>query len=264
MRSLIMLATVSALLVVPEAGASLRLSDGSHIRMEIMEGRAEIFSVLHLANDGEEEITGALLRLPRGATDFRPTEGVSLDPTSESAILAGPFSPGMKVVRLRFALPTDGDRLDFFWRPDLPMNPISAILPELPGMQAKGDSVVEVRSQEAEGLRLAVIDLLPRGGVITFSLQGLPMQRRIGSWLSLSLFTLVVFVGIFILLGAPTKEHSTTSLDERREGLLEELIQLDIDKREGLIDEDEHATDREAIIRRLASVLRDLEEAKGS
>ncbi|MFW6369112.1 MAG: hypothetical protein ACOC0J_00840 [Myxococcota bacterium] len=257
---LLALLSMAAALLPDPAHARLAAGEGSHIRMEILEDRAEIAQVLHLKNEGDTEFSppgGITIRLPEGAMDLREEEPVKAEASGTSALVSGPFAAGVTVVRLRYALPVQDGRVDFLQHLDLETGSMSVILPEMPGVVATGASVRGIAKREAEGMRFMVVGLAAEEGRLSFELEGLPVRSAWPRWTALFSSLAIVMGGLAMALRDLSHQRRSADRTQEKEEILEALALMEIDRERGIADHEQGSRRREALLARLASVLRE-------
>ncbi len=265
------LAIATAFCIVSPAAAkpapgALFLGEGSHIRLEILEDRVEVMQVLHVHNRKDtdyEPQMGLELGLPSGARQVQSNRKMLIDSSLDPVSIAGPFTPGVNLVRLRFVVPLKGQTLEYHQSFGIESEVMHVILPDIPGIDVSGRNVMNVARHHAEGLHLLVIDVGTHGGHLSFGLVGLPSRMEIGRWIALALAGIALFAGlVFGLLGGPRKDDHRARLEKEKGAILDEIEQLEIDRNEGIIDMPDYAVDHDDLLTRLTSILREL-EARG-
>jgi hypothetical protein len=246
---------------------ALSFLDASHLLVEIKEGELDITEVLLIHNGSGRTFApqgGLKIPLPQGARNIRGVGGEPVSEVEGGASVPGPFLPGESRASVRFSLPFSGDRVDFRQPLAVRADRLRVIVDEVPGMEVVGQNVLRADVRESDGRRLRLVEVDTSGGELRFSIQGLPHRANHGRWVASALAAGILILGfVFGAGGANAGGHDENlrkAAEAERAEILAELEQLEIDRAEGVIDEEDYVGDKEHLLGRLTTVLRSLED----
>ncbi len=249
--------------------SDLSLGSSSHLLVEYTGDALDITAIFDVVNGSKATFKteeGLLFPLPQGFTEVKGVGGKPLESNDRGAVVPWPLLPGSNEVQFRFKLPHQDGHVDYVQPLPIRAGRIRLIIDEAPELEVKGAQVLGQETRESQGRKLRVVELRPAEGTLRFTLEGVPYQRYVARWYAagLSLFLLLGGVALAITgRGGKTRDAARiAAVEQEKAALLAELEVLERERREGEIDDEAYAEDREAILENLAAVLRELEESE--
>lgn len=259
--------------VFEKTGGGATLSDisfgpSSHLVAELGDDYLDMTEVLDVVNGSKDTFApknGLVVPLPAGFYDVNGVNGKPIyTAPGVGARVPGPFMPGKTQAVITFKVPHDGHTLQYRQKLTVGMGTTQLIIEEAPGLSITGPAVGNQGSETNNGRELHVVELSTKSGAITFDAAGLPYRTYNARWVAVGTSLSIVLVGLVLALGANKKRDSMAAIRENleaeREELLADLEQLERDRADGEVDDDDYADDRQAILDRLADILRTLEQ----
>jgi len=224
----------------------------------------EVFSVVNSSENTYDPKGGLIIPLPKG---FYDVNGVNAKPIYTAkgvgARAPGPFMPGATQVVVTFKLPHSGHHMAFDQPLKIKMGTTQAIIEAAKDLKISGPAVLGEDTRSSEGRTFRAVQLSTNGGHIAFTLDGLPHRTYRSRWVALGFASFIVLAGLFMAFGggeARSQDRALrASLEAERDELLADLEQLERDKKDGSVADDDYREDRQEILDRLANVLRSLE-----
>ena len=224
----------------------------------------EVLSVVNGSQDTYDPKGGLVIPLPTGFYDVNGVNGKPVYTVDGVGARApGPFLPGRTQVVVTFKVPHAGHHLAYDQPLKIKMGTTQAIIEDAKDLKVTGPAVMGQDTRSSEGRQFRAVQLSTNGGNIAFTLDGLPHRTYRSRWVAAGLAGFLVLMGFVMALGGG-KERSQdrafkASLEAERDELLADLEQLERDKKDGSVGDDDYREDRQEILDRLANVLRSLE-----
>lgn len=253
--------------------SALRLGSGSHLIFETQDDHVQVIENLELVNPTQQPIdTGKGIRLPLAENALSPQlapngpSQLTLDAstTPAAAVWKGSLPPGALTISVGFSLKHHGE---VTFRQALPVqaDSLRVIALKLPTLKLDGVQDQSARTFNGRELIVASAILPGPGGVVEFSLSGLPRDlyqlRVAGAILALLVGIGFTYVAARGHVSEPGEQkESREALMARREKLLTELL-LAQDRESGEPAKDASAPrPSEKIVQKLEEVYRQLDE----
>lgn len=215
---------------------------------------------------------GLSVPLPAGFVGASVDEEMTLRVKVESDkgfVWRGPFPPGQRDFVAQFALPVVDGRVEF----DMPlphgMTGGRLVLEELPGMEVDLPDDAQARPIEREdGRRFVELrDIsIPPGQRLVFAIEGLPQRAAWQRWVRIAVGLVVVSLLLWILWGifagrggASAADAARRALQRERERLLDQLAELEADRRADRVEAKLYESQRTRLMERLEELYRELD-----
>jgi len=216
----------------------LQISSSSKLLIDLREDALAVMENLVLDNTSDKIFqagpAGLAVPLPAGANNLGALEGGAHLELSESAtmFLREAVPPqdahGIPVqARFGFFLPTTGEGSITIRQP-MPLgieNPV-VLVPEMhhlrlaaPGLQAMAPQT----DDRGAGMQIFQLASVPRNGVLTITVSGLPTRASLGKTIATALVAALVFAALLGLRRPRVEERS----DDRRERIFAELVDVE-------------------------------------
>ena len=246
----------------PAPGAVAFAGDSRFI-VQFSDDTLEVFYLLDIVNTGPQPVTTEPLvfDLPPGATDAAVLEGSSQQAEARGSrvIISGPFQPGTTSVQVAYNLPASGDRLVISQKLPASLGQLLIAVQKVGGVRVTSNQVGDQREVSDQGRTfvMATGPTVRAGDSVTFELTGLPYQ---GTWprdLALALALVVLAVGGWSAIRTPDRTGPAAErrrLENRRERIFRELLQIDTEQGTGAIDADQSATRRAELVAELERI----------
>jgi hypothetical protein len=263
----------------------VRIGAGSHLIIELQDDTVQVLENLLLQNPTEQTVDpgaeGLRLPLPAGALSPQvlPGQGgqsppVSIDvsrPGEAAAVWKGPMPPGVTEIRIGFILRHSGE-IRFRQTAALDFDSLRIIVERGPEMKIEAPGY-ESEARKFNGRDLFLLSGPPpkAGGVIEFTLTGLPYNAPTLRWLAAALaLGILGGLGLLAYHGRPAQGTDQgggadqggagtdrSALERRRKALLSQIAEIDAGegkRRKG--------KDREQLMKELEGIYRALQTAE--
>ncbi len=262
----------AAAAAAPASKGVVVFGNDSRVLMQFTDDSLQVFYVLNIVNNARTrvDIGGPLIiNLPREAGGAAVMEGSSPSATASGSrvTITGPFAAGTTSVQIAYRLRYDDANFTFSqtW-PAAFQQAIVAVekVGNLKMSSAQLTSTSEVPTEGGSVFTLGNGPSLAAGDTLTVNLSNLPFHSRTPRYVALGLAGAILALGIWLSLGAQAKRgEGKQGLIRRRDGLLQELEQLESKRRAGGINPDRYATRRQRVMSELENVYGELDEAGG-
>jgi hypothetical protein len=253
----------------------LRIGESSHVLMEMQDDAIQVMEILQLENPLQQAVVagegGVRIPLPEGALSPQvvPGEGGQAPPVTidmsqgaPEAVWQGPVPPGASEIRIGLLL-RHGGSLRFRQRVSVPWASVRVVIEKTPELGAEAPGY-EPRERPFMGRSLLLLDgpAQSSGGVIEFSLSGLPYSTPLFRYLA-ALVALAIAVAFAVLaLRAPRTDTRAAreKLEQRRRDLMEQILRLEDEaQKKGA----SKGKTREQLVAELEQVYRELDALEG-
>jgi hypothetical protein len=235
----------------------------SRFIVQFSDDTPEVFYLLDVVNTDTRPVTREPLvfDLPPGATDATILEGSS--PQAEArgsrVIISGPFQPGTTTVQIAYSLPASGDRLTISQKLPAALNQLLLAVQKVGNVRLASSQVGGQRDVADEGRTfvMATGPAVRAGDSVTFELTGLPRQATWPRNVALALALVVLAAGAWSAIRTSDRTGLAAErgrLENRRERIFRELLQVDTEQRAGAIDAGRSAARRAELIAELERI----------
>lgn len=247
------------------------LGEESRFVFEMGEDGLSVFYILQVVNPGTEPVQPAspvVFDLPTDAKGATVLQGSSPQASvaGDRFQIAGPFAPGATIAQLAYSLPITGPELVVEQPLPVPLRHVAAVAQKIGDMQMQSPQLGEQRTMPAQG-NLYIAGRggpLERGAVLTFRFSGLPHHPNWPRNLALGLAAAILAGGAWAAArargGRTAREAERQALDEQRERLFEELVDLDTRHGDGTVDPERYAERRRELVTALERIYAALDE----
>jgi hypothetical protein len=245
-----------------------QVSFGSQTQLVLQpgDGSVAVYYLLEIVNPSATPVNPATpitFDMPTGAARTGLLEGSTPLATVNGAhvTVIGPFPPGSTQVRVASELPSSGGDLDIVQRFPAPMSEFSVIVRKAaPTMKVSSPQLANIKEMTAQGevFIAGLGSALKANEPLSLTLSDLPHHSSVPRVLALTLAVVVVLIGVWAAIGAPRDEGARAAerkrLITRREKLLNDLVRLEHDRRNGRTDERRYSIRREELLTALEQV----------
>lgn len=278
--------------------SQIKIGGSSHIILELEDDMLQGVENLRLSNPLEQPVdpgpAGIRIPLPEGALSAQavpvqegqtPPVVIDVSRAGEApvALWKGPVPPGETDVRVAFMLKHRGT-LRFHQATPVGFESVRVIVEKSPEMKVEGAGYEsEERKWQGRDLLLISAKGTTAGGVIDFTVSGLPYQAPIGRYLA-ALVALSVALGFGLVARRPPPQAQAAAgrraeLDRRRRELLDRLARsadatpagekngqpdASKDKGDGRDGKKRRRPERAELVEELEAVYREIDELSGS
>jgi hypothetical protein len=255
----------------PVAG-TVTFGGESRFVVQFSDDEPEVFYLLDIVNSGGPPVTSEPLvfDLPPGASNAAVLEGSSpqAEVKGSRVIVSGPFQPGVTTVQIAYSLKAPGDRLVISQRLPAALSQVLLAVQKVGNVRVASTQAAAQREVPAEGrtFMMAVGPALRAGDRVTFELTGLPHQATWPRNLALAFAIVVLSVGGWSAVRTPGRtglEAEHRRLEERRERVFREILEIEAQQRAGAIDADRGSARRADLMAELERIYGALDTGRG-
>jgi hypothetical protein len=262
---LMLVATDKAAATKPAVTGPVSIGNQSRFVMEPGDEAVRVFYLL-MINNGQ----AAPVNPPQPFAFDTPGDAVGTTILEGSSPLAaangsrvsvqGPFPPGQTFVQVGYELPSSRGSVDVRQQFPAPLEELNVVVKKVGDTRLSSGQLRAQQDMAAEGERFiaATGAGVPAGQPVVLSLSGLPHHSAAGRWLSLLLAMVIIGTGAWAARGhsaqTATIAAERTRLAGKREKLLTELARLEIDRRNGRLEESRYKERRRALVSTLEQV----------
>ena len=253
----------------------LQISSSSKLLIDLREDALAVMENLVLENTSDKIFqagpAGLAVPLPAGANNLGALEGGAHLELLESATMflreAVPPQDALEIpvqARFGFFLPTTGEGSMTIRQP-MPLGIETPVLMvpeshhlklEAPGLQAMAPQT----DDRGAGMQIFQLASVPRNGVLTITVSGLPTRASLGKTIATALVAVLVFAALLGLRRRKVEERS----DDRRERIFAELVDVERARRAAGSDDAQLAERRRELIAALEAADTGLDPPKRS
>jgi len=235
----------------------------SRFIVQFSDDTPEVFYLLDIVSTGPQPVTTEPLvfDLPPGATNAAALEGSSQQAEARGSrvIISGPFQPGTTSVQIAYNLPASGERLVISQKLPASLSQLLLAVQKVGGVRVRSNQVSDQREVSDQGRTfvMATGPAVRAGDSVTFELTGLPHQATWPRNLALALALVVFAIGGWSATRTPDRTGPAAErrrLEDRRERIFRELLQIDTEQGTGAIDADQSATRRAELVAELERI----------
>ena len=237
----------------------ITIGEGARIILQMREDTLQFLEILPLENKSDKlfdpgvgaveiplpsEFTGAEAGQSERKIEIRPGRGVAIHGTiSPKGALGGNDAKAAgNEVTFGFVLPYHGDTREFAQPMPTGMGLFTLITEQLPGLEITGPGIGARESREVNGRKYWVMPgtVIPPGGVLSFTVSGLPSTDHTGRTIALVLALGLIGAAI-AFARQPTGQGRRAAVSERarllarRETLFAELLGVERQARSGAL-----------------------------
>lgn len=241
----------------------------SRIILEFQDDNLQVFYLLDIVNNSGAPVTLAeplIIELPEGAAGAGALQGSSpLALVQGDRIrIAGPFPPGTTGVQVGYRFPYSGPEATIEQRWPAAMEQLFVAAEKIGPLQLSSPQFTTQQEANAEGAPfiMATGGRLNAGSTLTLHLSGLPHRdvrlRNAGIATGIVIFA----IGVWVAVRRPADTSTAaTRLQQRREKLFAELVELEDQHRRGKVEERRYGARRQTLMAQLERVVAELEGA---
>ncbi len=237
----------------------ITIGEGARVILQMREDTLQFLEILPLENKSSKlfdpgpgaveiplpsEFTGAEAGQSERKIEIRAGRGVAVHgPISPKGALGGNDAKAAgNEVTFGFVMPYHGDTRDFVQPMPTGIGLFTLIIEQLPGLELTGPGVGARESREVSGRKYWVMPgtAIPPGGVMSFTVKGLPSTDHTGRTISLVLA--LGLIGAAIAFARRPKDETRRAavnerdrLTARREALFAELVAVERQARSGAV-----------------------------
>ena len=240
--------------------------------IEMSEEAVEVYYLLEAVNAGSTPVTPAepvQFELPAGAQAATVLEGSSPQTRimGSRVVVDGPFEPGRTAINVAYVLPYSGGSLEIAQRMPAALEQVAVIAEKRASMQMTSPQITQSQERELSGLTYLVGGGpgVPSGGTLRIRLSGLPHRSTSPRNVAMALVALLTVWTLWCVFASretPGAAYQRKTLQARREKLYGELVRIELEQRQGRLDDGRHSKRRQELIAQLERVYRRLDQAE--
>jgi hypothetical protein len=171
----------------------------------------------------------------------------------------GPFPPGQTVVQVGFDLPASSGAVEVSQTFPALFEQVAVIAKKVGNSVLNSTQLDRRQEMPAEGEVYTVAggSALQPGTPLVFSITGMPYRSRAPRWITLTIAGAIILVGVWAARkpADPAERRADRKrLIGRRDKLFQDLVRLELDHRQGRIDQARFETRREDLVRALEQI----------
>jgi hypothetical protein len=244
----------------------------SRVILEFQNDALQVFYVLDIVNGARTPIdTGEplVIDLPSAAATATLMQGSSrlASVNGDRVTITGPFPPGTTAVQVGYTLPYSGDSVTIEQPWPAAVEQVFVAVEKVGNLMMTSPQLPEQQEADASGTRF-VMGRGPRinpGGALTLTLTGLPHRDTTVRDVGAGIAGLVLLLGLWACVkGSPGRPTRDAQLEARREKLLNELVELEVQRKNGRVDDKRYAARRQTLVMQLERVYGELDRPPSS
>ena len=246
------------------------LGEQSRFVFELGEEGLNVFNILQVINTARIPIqpkSPVSFPLPAGAEHTALLEGSTplASIGGNHVDVKGPFPPGMTLVQFAYTMPYSGPTLTIRQAMPVQLAQLTVVAQKVGDMRLTSAQVAQQREMPSEG-QLYILGqgpAIPLGGSVEFAFSGLPHHATWPRNVALGLVVLILVAGAVSSTrgrGTATPEAARRTLEDRRERLFEELVQLEQSQRAGRLVAESYSARRQQLVTSLERIYAALDD----
>jgi hypothetical protein len=219
------------------------ISGQSRIVLEPGDEAVQLFYLLDIVNNARapvEPVKPFTFTMPTGAVGTTILEGSSAKVTVSGprVFVRGPFPPGRTSVQVGCELPALTGSLDITQRFPAQVEQLAVIVKKLGATRLVSPNLASQQDMTAQGETFiaATGGPIAAGQPIELALEDLPHHSAVPRWIALTFAFVIVAAGVWACTARPDESERAaerTRLVARRNKLLDDLVRLELDRRNG-------------------------------
>jgi hypothetical protein len=246
------------------------LGEQSRFVFELGEEGLNVFNIIQILNTARTPVQPkgpVVFPLPAGAERASLLEGstplASLG--GNQVDLKGPFPPGMTLLQFAYTMPYAGGTLTIRQVMPAQLSQVTVVAQKIGDMRLSSAQIAQQREMASEGQMyiLGQGPSIPLGGAVEFAFSGLPHHSTWPRNVALGLVVLILVAGAITstrVRGTSSPESARRALENRRERLFDELVQLEQSHRAGRLAADAYASRRQQLVTSLERIYAALDD----
>jgi hypothetical protein len=239
----------------------------SRIILEFQDDALQVFYILDIVNGARTPIDpGAplVINLPSQAAPATLMEGSSrlASATGDRVTITGPFPPGRTGVQIAYTLLHSSDTVTIQQSWPAAFDQIFVAVEKVGDLKMSSPQLPEQQEAEASGTKFVMGrgPGLNAGESLTLTLSGLPYRDGTVRNVGIGVAAVVLLLGLWAAFTpSPARRTRQADLAARREKLLNDLVDLERQHKNGRVDDRRYATKRQTLITQLEHVLGELD-----
>jgi hypothetical protein len=246
------------------------LGDQSRFVFEVGDEGLNVFNILQVINTARVPIqpdAPVRFQLPDGAERAALLEGSTplASVAGKHVEVKGPFPPGMTLLQFAYTMPYSGGTLTVRQAIPAQLAQLTVVAQKVGDMRLTSAQIAQQREMPSEG-QLYILGqgpAIPLGGAVEFAFSGLPHRSTWPRNVALSLVVLILIAGAITSTrgrGTSTPEAARRTLEDRRERLFDELVQLEQSHRAGRLAPGTYSSRRQQLVNSLERIYAALDD----
>ena len=254
----------------PAQPGIVALGEQSRFVFELGEEGLNVFNIIQIVNTARTPIqpkTPVVFPLPDGAERASLLEGSTPLATlgGTHVDLKGPFPPGVTLLQFAYTMPYSGGTLTVRQVMPAQLSQLTVVAQKIGDMRLTSAQIAQQREMASEGQMyiLGQGPSIPMGGAVEFAFSGLPHHTTWPRNVALGLVVLILVAGAITstrVRGTSTPESARRALENRRERLFDDLVQLEQSHRAGRVPADVYAARRQQLVTSLERIYAALDD----
>jgi len=246
------------------------LSSQSQFVVELNDDVLEVFYLLQVLNGGSAPATSEPLvfDLPSDAAGASILEGSSAQARVDGRrlIVTGPFAPGVTMAQAAYSLPYSGDSVTVEQTLPVGLDSLSLVVSKFGSMHVESPQMSNHGEMPSEGRTFLVGSgpAIKAGGILTFTITGLPSRAPWPRWTALVLAVVTLAAGAWASLSIGGKAAAAAdrrrALQERRDRLFADLVRIEQEHHAGGLDDTRYAARRRDLVAQLERIYGELDQ----
>jgi hypothetical protein len=239
----------------------------SRVIFEFQDDNLQVFYLLDILNNARTPIDigePLVVVLPDGAVGASALDGSSPLATvqGDRIRITGPFPPGATQVQVGYRYPYNSETATIRQQWPAPFEQLFVAAEKVAGLQMSSPQFQQQQEANAGGapFLMATGGRLNAGDSLTITLTGLPHRSTLMRNIGLGAGLLILGVGFWVAFtGTGQRTDRTGELARRKEKLMNELVALEEQHRQGRVDERRYASRRQSLLSQLERVMGEIE-----
>jgi len=240
----------------------------SRVILEFQDDRLQVFYLLDIVNSARTPITTPeplVIELPEEAQGAGTMDGSSPLATVQGrrVRIAGPFPPGTTSVQLGYRFPYSGGEATVLQKWPAALETLFVAAEKVGKLQIASPQFERTQESQAGGapFLMATGGRLNAGDTMTIHLTGLPYHSRILRDVGVAGGLVILAAGLWMGTRGRPETTQTRQLQQRKEKLFGELVQLEEQLGSGRIDDAKYAARRQTLVTQLERVMGELDRS---
>jgi hypothetical protein len=252
----------------PVAAGKVVLGGQSRFVVEVTDEGLDVYNLLDIVNATQAPVATEPLvfAVPDGAQGMTVLEGSAQQARVDGHgfRVVGPFAPGVTAVQMAYRLPYSTGAVSFEQGLPAELTTTSIVVRKLGQVTFRSPQAASARETSMDGGSVYIMASgqgLPAGGRVQFQLEGLPHHSSVPRFVALGLAVFVIGLGAWLASNGPDPKlaEARHKAAEKRDALMDDLVELERQHAAGSLEGQKYATRREVLMSQLERVYAQLD-----